>query len=460
MKLRDLISLSFENLRRRMGRTTLTIIGVVVGTCSIVVMMSLGIAMNVGFEEMLANWGDLTKISVYNWGGGKDIPALDDKIISEIGKYEHVTVATPEYRPRYLNAQIVSGKSNRYRMHAYNIVGVYPAAIEALEYELLSGKSLPEKPAPVAGGKGKLVVLAGEHAGFEFEDTKKRGDKARRYQGMVDAHGNPVLPFVDLSKDKLTFIAPKQNEEASKSKDITYEMDVVGVMKEDYKKGYVTSAGILMDLTVLKRIESEYMKMNGIKESSNSPRGYDSVIIKVDDMKNVKEVEDKIKALGFGTDSATGQRENMQKQSQAIQMVLGGLGAVSLFVAALSIANTMTMAIYERTREIGVMKVLGCGLGKIRTMFLLEAAMIGFLGGVFGVVLSYTLSLGLNYFAPLLMQSGLGNFLPMFGTKISVIPPWLALVGITFSTIIGILSGIMPANRAVKISALEAIRHE
>ncbi|MEG1477787.1 MAG: FtsX-like permease family protein, partial [Oscillospiraceae bacterium] len=120
----------------------------------------------------------------------------------------------------------------------------------------------------------------------------------------------------------------------------------------------------------------------------------------------------------------------------------------------------MTMAIYERTREIGVMKVLGCGLGKIRTMFLLEAAMIGFLGGVFGVVLSYTLSLGLNYFAPLLMQSGLGNFLPMFGTKISVIPPWLALVGITFSTIIGILSGIMPANRAVKISALEAIRHE
>ncbi|MEG1366753.1 MAG: FtsX-like permease family protein, partial [Oscillospiraceae bacterium] len=244
------------------------------------------------------------------------------------------------------------------------------------------------------------------------------------------------------------------------SKDITYEMDVVGVMKEDYKKGYVTSAGILMDLTVLKRIESEYMKMNGIKESSNSPRGYDSVIIKVDDMKNVKEVEDKIKALGFGTDSATGQRENMQKQSQAIQMVLGGLGAVSLFVAALSIANTMTMAIYERTREIGVMKVLGCGLGKIRTMFLLEAAMIGFLGGVFGVVLSYTLSLGLNYFAPLLMQSGLGNFLPMFGTKISVIPPWLALVGITFSTIIGILSGIMPANRAVKISALEAIRHE
>ena len=83
-----------------------------------------------------------------------------------------------------------------------------------------------------------------------------------------------------------------------------------------------------------------------------------------------------------------------------IQMILGGLGAVSLFVAALSIANTMTMAIYERTKEIGVMKVLGCGLGKIRAMFLVEAAMIGFLGGVFGVAISYALSLLLNTFGP------------------------------------------------------------
>ncbi|MBP8855133.1 MAG: ABC transporter permease [Oscillospiraceae bacterium] len=458
MKLTDLIGLSFENLRRRMGRTTLTIIGVVVGTCSIVVMMSLGIAMNVGFEEMLANWGDLTKINVYNWGGGKEVPALDDAIIKEISQYEHVKVATPEYRPRYLNAQITAGKNKRYQMQAYNIVGVYPEAIEALEYELLSGHSLPLSPAPVAGGKGKLVVLAGQNAAYEFRDTKKRGDKSQRWPGMTDAQGNTLPPFFDITKEKLTFLAPKQNEE--KGKDITYEMEVIGVMKEDYKKGYVTSAGILMDLNVLKRLEAEFIKANNIKISKDMPQGYDTVTVKVDDIENVKDVEDKIKALGYGTDSASGQREQMQKQAQTMQMVLGGLGAVSLFVAALSIANTMTMAIYERTREIGVMKVLGCGLGKIRTMFLLEAAMIGFLGGVFGVVLSYTLSFALNYFAPMLMQMGIGNFLPMFGSKISVIPPWLAMVGIVFSTLIGILSGIMPANRAVKISALEAIRHE
>ena len=141
-----------------------------------------------------------------------------------------------------------------------------------------------------------------------------------------------------------------------------------------------------------------------------------------------------------------------------IQLILGGLGAVSLFVAALSIANTMTMAIYERTREIGVMKVLGCKLSKIREMFLLEAGMIGFVGGLIGIAVSYLLSFALNYFGPMLQTVVM--MLPMYGSKMSVIPVWLALLGLLFSTAIGVVSGIMPANRAVKISALEAIRHE
>ncbi len=66
-------------------------------------------------------------------------------------------------------------------------------------------------------------------------------------------------------------------------------------------------------------------------------------------------------------------------------MIFGGIAAVSLLVAAINIINTMTMAIYERTREIGVMKVLGCELGNIRTMFLLESSTIGFIGGLIGL---------------------------------------------------------------------------
>lgn len=121
------------------------------------------------------------------------------------------------------------------------------------------------------------------------------------------------------------------------------------------------------------------------------------------------------------------------------------------------------MSIYERTREIGIMKVLGCVVSNIRSVFLMEAGLIGFGGGVIGVIFSYGISMIIN----MLGGDGLGG---MFGgyyyggdagqTAISVIPVWLIGLALIFSTLIGLVSGFSPANRAVKISALEAIKHE
>ena len=81
--------------------------------------------------------------------------------------------------------------------------------------------------------------------------------------------------------------------------------------------------------------------------------------------------------------------EQSKQQSNMIQAALGGIGAVSLLVAAIGIANTMMMSIYERTKEIGVLKVLGCSLATIRNMFLIEAGFIGFMGGLIGLTLSF-----------------------------------------------------------------------
>ena len=157
-------------------------------------------------------------------------------------------------------------------------------------------------------------------------------------------------------------------------------------------------------------------------------------------------------------------------------------GTGSLGLAALNIANTMTMAIYERTKEIGVMKVLGCKLSKIRQMFLIESGTIGFIGGVIGCLFSVLISFVLNNFTVWmqaitgwLMSIGVqvnfdassfdvGALFGMGGMggigNISDIPAWLLLMALIFATVVGLLSGIAPANRAVKISALEAIRHE
>jgi ABC-type antimicrobial peptide transport system permease subunit len=181
---------------------------------------------------------------------------------------------------------------------------------------------------------------------------------------------------------------------------------------------------------------------------------YSQLTVNVDKSDNVETVLEVIQNAGYHAEANKEWLEEIEKEFMIIEAVLGGIGAVSMLVAAISIANTMTMSIYERTKEIGIMKVLGCGLGNIRSMFLSEAAFIGFLGGIAGIVLSYILSYVVNQVAPSLVEDMEGI------TKISVIPLWLVGLAIVFSTVIGMLAGFFPAQRATKLSPLAAIRNE
>ena len=163
--------------------------------------------------------------------------------------------------------------------------------------------------------------------------------------------------------------------------------------------------------------------------------------------------------MGFQADSNAEYVESTQKQFNTIQMVLGGIGSVALFVAAISIANTMMMSIYERTKEIGIIKVLGCSLGNIRSLFLIEAAFIGFIGGFLGLILSYGLSWLLNAFLggalSSAMDMGSGS-----GSGISYIPLWLSALALIFAVLVGVIAGFLPAMRAMKLSPLSAIKTE
>ena len=174
----------------------------------------------------------------------------------------------------------------------------------------------------------------------------------------------------------------------------------------------------------------------------------------MDNVKYVREVQEKLNEAGYQASSNIEWLEQTEKQSGMIQAVLGGIGVVSLIVAAIGIANTMMMSIYERTKEIGVLKVLGCDLGSIRNMFLLESAFIGSLGGVAGVVLSYGISYGMNH---LLKLESMGI---EAGGAISQIPWWLSLAALVFSVVVGMAAGFFPALRAMTLSPLAAIRNE
>ncbi|HHW99209.1 MAG TPA: ABC transporter permease [Firmicutes bacterium] len=442
MKFFDLISLAFKNFLRRKVRSFLTILGVTIGTAAVVVMLSLGIGMSEGFEKQMEMMGSLTTIEVNRYyyeespRGGRSEPAtIDDKVIDAISQIKGVKVVTPVM---WHSAKLVSGKYIAWAQ----LYGIRPEALEALGYTAAQGRLLNP------GEHDMLLFGAGATQNFYNPKTSRWGNPGGR-------------PPVNVMTDRLELTLDQSYGESysdpNKKPAKLYKVRTAGVL-EPTNDQYDWS--VVVDIGYLQKIVREY----NISQGTFSPGGnsYEQALVKVENVNQVEHVLEEIKAMKLGTFSLQDILKGMKEQLFMIQAVLGGIGAVSLLVAALGITNTMVMSIYERTREIGVMKVLGCLLTDIRKLFLWEAGIIGFSGGVIGLLLSLSASFLLNRFGgDLGGLLGGGGYAPD-GTRlpISVIPVWLAVSAVGFATLVGLVSGFYPANRAMKLSALEAIRNE
>lgn len=437
MNTRDMIDMALRNLLKRKVRTVLTILGVVIGTASIVVMVSIGIGMNKGFAQQLENWGSLQVINVYPSGGmvydeesdsmkqEKKQDELNAKVVETFRQMEHVEAVSPvieEYM--YLTA-------GKYVADA-SIMGIEPGAMEALGYKVEEGRALSAEDS-------KAIVVGG---GVEFYDPKLSWEM--RYTSEP--------PAVDVLNEKISITYDWNYGTRNADKTIKpVKVDAVGKLSAEGSDSWRVIMPI-KELEKLQKARQEWeQKKYGSNNSSNrnQSKEYQQVLVKVDEMDNVQWVQQQIKDLGFRASSLTDELEAMKETTKMLRLVLGAIGAVSMVVAAISITNTMVMAIYERTKEIGIMKVIGASLKDIKGLFLTEAAFIGFSGGVIGIVVSFGISFIVNVVAA---RQG--------STMQSSIPLWLALGGVAFATGVGILSGYLPAKRAMKLSALTAIKTE
>lgn len=464
MKISDMIKMCLQNLFRRKSRTILTVLGVVVGCCAIVTMLSIGIGVQNSQQIMLEGMGDLTLIQVYAGGSNSK---LDDDALKKFENIPNVDVAVGKTSLDSVGMEIYAGEGKRYKANWAQVVGINADAMEKFGFELLEG-SYP---------KQKFQVLAGQYTAYNFMDTERpegsnmidRWSYLYQYNpdtGEYEYNENPENmpdPYVKLCGQTLELELYSYDDYEKK---YTQEVTVTGIVKEDYNKDYATSEGFIFLTSDLQAIT----KM--IFPTSTKKASYSEIYVKAKDISFVADIESEIKKLGYSTSSMESIREPLEKEARQQQMMLGGLGAVSLFVAALGITNTMIMSISERTREIGVMKALGCYLGNIRTVFLMEAGFIGLIGGIIGAMISYLISLIMNLAKTEVQIESFSQFIALFApsnimmvmdpanSPTSIVPLWLAGFAILFSIVIGLCSGFYPANKAVHISALEAIKRE
>lgn len=474
MSFYDLMTMSLGNLWRRKLRTVLTVLGVLIGTTSIVAMLSLAFGMKQMIMDEYASMGSVTQIMISGGGGDMDSSSSQtdtSTMLTETNKQmfqdmEHVKNVLPQLS---FDGNMQSGRYSGYA----NLIGV--------DQSLLDSQELEKGDIPQKGSTGTLQVIAGNQilTGFGYV----QGDQ------YVDYYSTGELPNIDL----MTQIRQLQvyNEMADTSSDVgstddsadassdstgtdssaddaavqpeednstlNFRIKVAGIMAGGVDEYNTYSNSLLVNIDDLKSyLTKNFGKGNipGQPKPNGKPMNewvYSTLVVDVDDASNVDSVMKDIQDMGFSASSNKDLLDSAQKNLQIVELVLGGIGMVAFLVAAIGIANTMMMSTYERTKEIGVMKVLGCDMRDIQKLFLAEAGFIGLIGGIVGLGLTCGVSALINHFA-VSMGGMKGN--------ISVIPWWLALAAVAFSTLMGMVAGYFPARRAMKLSPLAAIHTE
>jgi len=438
---RDLLRIVLANLNRMRVRVALTAIGVIIGTMAVVLLISLGVGLQESATSSLdEGFGDLTTIQVFpggrnpfgppGAGDGPDRP-LDRAAIEELRQIPGVVAATPRV---YGSGVLRYGRTETYG----NLQGIDPEAAEALGWELAAGH--PRL------GQGQVVLgqrVFGEGGGGFVSFGPGGAVSSSRVGGRT---GEPPTAE-ELVGRTLTLELTKpdaEGEEVTRSE----RLRVAGVFAiADGENDYTIYADV--------EAVEEFNRWQQNARRDRNPT-YDGALVKVGDREQVTEIQEAIEGAGFGVFSFVSILEDINQLFVIVQLVLGGVGAVALAVAAIGIANTMTMAIYERTREIGIMKAVGATNRDVLQIFLSEAGAIGCLGGGIGVGLGVIIGWAINVVVRIQLQTA-GTVDP---PQIVSTPLWLMAFALGFSVVIGLISGVYPALRAASMKPLRALRSE
>lgn len=398
----DLVIFSIANLTRNKLRTILTIAGVVIGIAAIVFLVSLGFGVQNVVMTQIGSLKDLTQVKVEPNSKVKTA-LLDDKAVSEFKKYNNVRFVSPSY---YTSSQIVF-KKTRLDLTLY---AMDPKYMSEVDINADAGKKID----PSAGNE-VIISLA----------ALKKLDLTQ----IKEIIGKSVALKI-FKKDKTGNISMKVTDA-----DQIQSVKIVGVAKNTKE-------------------EAIYIPIKNL-ESLKFPY-YDQILIKTKDTgEPITAIKEKLTKKGYKVSVTADILTQVKTYFGYAQIALAFFGMIALFVSSIGIFNTMTISLLERTHEIGVMKAIGATNKDVRRMFMLEAAQIGFWGGILGLVFGWLGGFFINFAIGYFAIKFKGEAFDLFD-----IPVLFAVIAVSVALAVSLLAGVYPARRAGKLNPLEAIRYE
>ena len=419
MRTSDLLALALGNVGRARIRSTLTIMGVAIGTALVVLLIALASGAEENVKKSIFSIGDLRLVTVQPFQpGSTGLTAVSRTITDDnVAKLRLIPHVDGVYRQfdAPLGTLLEGGEDAAIRPQ-----GLEPNA-PVDRGDLLAGRhlALNERAVAIVPGNLARLIAPSVDAAIGKKVTLRLGGAVKIGQTRIAGSGTPR----------------------------EYVMTVVGVFDE--RNTSQTSVRIALDDAIVAAAENRGLAPDDMRRMT----GYSGVSLEAEDSKYVGDVVSAVQELGYSAFSLKQVVDQIDQGFGVFRGILAGIGGVALLVAAIGIANTMIMAVLERTREIGIMKAVGAAPSDIRMLFLAEAGLVGIIGGALG------LALGLG--GGKVIEEVIRQLNPRTNASgIFVVDLPLALMALGLALGMSLVAGFLPSRRAMRMSALSALRYE
>ena len=396
IKYGDLVSLSLRNFKVKTGRTFLTVLGIGVSFATIFFLISLGYGLQNILLKQISSKEALLSLDVFS--SNQTVLPLDENFMEEMSSNGNVSKIDPIIA--------VSGQ-----MDVSNSAFEVSAQGVSQEFFKSSGQKIKKGKAP-SDDENAILINA------EMEQ-------------IMSSVGGDIIG----KEAKLTFYIPETvgGVEGVKVVDLKEPFKVAGVIDNG------TGNHIFLP----------------VSKVSNFNLPYATVKITVKNDKALEDVKLAITGMGFSVSSIADTVDQANKIFNILKIILAFFGVAALIVAIVGMINTMTIALLERTNEIGVMKIFGIRERDVQKLFMLEATVIGFLGGVSGLAMGFLFSQIFNL-SVLFLANALGGK----SVNLFYYPLWFIIAIIIFASLVGLITGFFPSRRAARLDPLTALRYK